>query len=56
MNRVIIDNFIQKLLENDHLGAKTWPCFNQNRVITRSVIKGLKCNNIIGNKMAAAVY
>ena len=24
--------------------AKVWPCYNQNRVITSSVIKGLKCN------------
>ena len=34
---------MKKLLGNDHLGAKTWPCYNQNRVITSSVIKGLKC-------------
>ena len=26
------------------MGAKTWPCYNQNRVIMNSVIKGLKCN------------
>ena len=25
------------------MGAKTWPCYNQNRVITSSVTKGLKC-------------
>ena len=25
------------------LGAKTWPCYNQNCVITSRVIKGLKC-------------
>ena len=25
------------------MGAKTWQCYNQNRVITSSVIKGLKC-------------
>ena len=27
------------------MGAKTWPCYNQNRVITSSVIKGLKCTS-----------
>ena len=25
------------------MGAKTWPCYNQNRVIMSSVIKGVKC-------------
>ena len=25
------------------MGAKTWPCYNHNRVITSSIIKGLKC-------------
>ena len=28
------------------MGAKTWPCYNQNRVITSCVIKGLKCNTM----------
>ena len=27
------------------MGAKTWSCYNQNRVITNSVIKGLKCTS-----------
>ena len=26
------------------MGAKTCPCYNQNRVIMSSVIKGLKCS------------
>ena len=34
---------MKKLYGNDSLGAKTWPCYNENRIITNSVIKGLKC-------------
>ena len=37
MNRVI--------KENDHLGAMTGLCYNQNCVIMSSIIKGLKCND-----------
>ena len=32
-----------KLQEHNHLGAKTWPCYNQKRVIMSSIIKGLEC-------------
>ena len=32
--------------ENDHLGAMTWLCYNQNCIIMSSVIKR-QCRNII---------
>ena len=32
------------ILYRNHLGAKTWPCYNQNSVLTSSVIKGLECS------------
>ena len=28
------------------MGAKTWPCYNENHVITSSVVKRLKCKTI----------
>ena len=33
------------------MGAKTWPCYNQNRVITSSVIKGLKCTCLFSRRV-----
>ena len=53
MNCVIRDTSVKKPQENDHVGAKTWLCYNRNRVIKSSVIKGLKCTT---NSKAASQH
>ena len=38
------------------MGAKTWPHYNQTRVIMGSVIKGLKCNNDYHTKLPKDIF